>query len=205
MKRRVVAIVLAIAALSGCDGSRSLGLVGDSNIAVRPNAMNEGFINFAVDNRAESGASIRGGDCPHLCYPMDWTTKLQGFASSIVVINLGINDTVIPGDVDSQGYSNYPGKVDWMMAHFPEHVPVLWSNLPCHLEPPSTWTGCAAVNAALADAPTRHPNLTVVDWASVAQASHFIDPGDDVHLTYTGALAWAVLMATEAKALTGVS
>ena len=58
--RRIVAVILVLAALTGCEGSRTLGLVGDSNIALRPDAMQMGFIDFAVDNRAVSGAAIRG-------------------------------------------------------------------------------------------------------------------------------------------------
>ena len=141
--------------------------------------MRLGFSEYVVDTRANSGWGI---------LPFDWPGELADLHVSGVVLNLGINDTVSPGNGLDQGYANYDAKIDWLLGELPV-VPVVWSNLPCHLEPPARATGCAVVNAALARAEGRWTNLTVADWASAAPA-HAIPPGD-VHLTYKGALAWA--------------
>ena len=76
--------------------------------------------------------------------------------------------------------------------------PVFWSNLPCAIEPPARAVGCAAVNAALAAAPSRWPNLTVIDWATEA-SSHpdYIVAQGPFRVLYTskGHRAWATIVA----------
>jgi hypothetical protein len=150
-----------------------------------------------------------GSDCPAApCSTFDyWRGGCGGVAkvaSDAYVVNLGINDTVVVGSPGGPGYAAYGGKVDWMMRLF-GGKPVFWSNLPCAIEPPARAVGCAAVNAALAAAPSRWPNLTVIDWATEAN-SHpeylFSAPGlGAVHYSAVGALVWANAAAEQSRAV----
>lgn len=136
------------------------------------------------------GASLR--DDPHGDF---WQTRLSLILArvhpSAVVVDLGINDTAFPGTPTSRGYAAYGTKVAWLLSLLPG-VPVLWTNLPCRIEPVDRQAGCAAVNAALAQA----PGLTVVNWSGRA-SSHpaWIDSaGEGVHLTTVGQTAYAGLV-----------
>jgi hypothetical protein len=85
----------------------------------------------------------------------------------------------------------------------PTDQAVLWTNLPCSIEPPARLTGCQTVNDALAKAPARWANLIVIDWASKAKGhpEYMSSPGKDVHLSVDGQVAWgaAVVRALDAR------
>jgi hypothetical protein len=57
------------------------------------------------------------------------------------VVDLGINDAVEPGAPTRRGYARYGTKIDWLM-HLLGSTPVLWSNLPCTIEPTNRRVGC---------------------------------------------------------------
>lgn len=189
--RRLLA-VLVLAALAACEGSPTMLIVGDSNVANRPAAIRNGFSEWSRDVRAVPGAGIRSGDCA-TCLAVDWAALLADAGTpSTIVVELGVNDTGFEGADGEQGWAGYDAKVDWLLAQLPAGVPVYWSNLPCDLLRERRAEGCAAVNAAL-DRAAADGEIELVDWAAVALPEDF--DFDDVHLTYGGALRWAGLVA----------
>jgi hypothetical protein len=204
----VVVVVVAgrAAALTNHSVGDSRGTVvflGDSNEVVSASWIagdlldrDHGYIDV---NIATAGSTIRYGDCQaHTnCPTYDyWKARVADTVKSVhpdvFVIDLGINDTVSPGDGTGVGYKNYGAKIDWLLSLLGS-TPVLWTNLPCKIEPLNRRTGCVTVNAALKAA--RHANLRVLDWARVAN-SHpgFIGGYGEIHLTNSGQAAWAKLV-----------
>ncbi len=78
-------------------------------------------------------------------------------------------------------------------------------NLPCKIEPKGRLTGCNAVNAALEGAPARHTNLTVLDWAAVANPHpNWMSPLlGGVHYEDAGYGAWSELVARSLESRLG--
>jgi len=229
MKLRAFAIATMTVALMSTGASPGFGtpvfdsgrvpavvsFVGDFNVTFGSTQIAIAFTRrdapYAVVDLARSGAAIRSPDCTWLawvatpCATHDfWQTRLAEantkIATDAYVVDLGINDTAAPGTPTGRGYTGYPGKIDWMMRLF-GGKPVLWTNLPCAIEPPGRAVGCAVVNASLAAAIRRWPNLTVVDWATVAAAHpEYMSPRFGAGLyTSVGASAWAntVVAATD--------
>jgi hypothetical protein len=136
---------------------------------------------------------------PNPCNQYLWQTKIQDTAgvsdADAYVVDLGINDTLSPDDALSVGYSHYPMKIDWLMRLF-GNKPVLWTNLPCEIEPPERQTGCAVVNWTLAMATERWPNLTILRWRRVAIAHPEWVAGSfaNIHLWPAGLQAWTSLV-----------
>jgi hypothetical protein len=62
-------------------------------------------------------------------------------------------------------------------------------------------TGCNVVNTALAVAPTRHPNLTVLDWQAASAAHPEYFNSGDVHYTPAGYSAWAGMVRDKLDAI----
>ncbi len=187
-----------------------IAFVGDSNITI-----NAAGIDWALttgthnDNSytpvfiSRVGSGIRTPDCidTKTCTTNNfWKTKLGEVLpkvnADIYVNDLGINDTAFAGTSTTIGYANYAQKIDWFMKLIPAGKPVLWTNLPCAIEPPSRLTGCQTVNFALAQAPKRWPNLTILNWAAVANThkEYITDQGNDVHYNNAGYAAWNQLV-----------
>jgi len=150
------------------------------------------------------GAAIRSPDCATAdknCVEHSdfWKIRLpEAFANvqpDAIVVELGINDTMSPGTDTTRGYAGYDGKIDYLMQLLPAGTMVLWTNLPCALEPAANQTGCAVVNAALAAAPARWPQLTMLDWSAAAAAHAEYFQTNDVHLTSAGQDAYAKFVA----------
>jgi lysophospholipase L1-like esterase len=146
------------------------------------------------------GSAIRTPDClePDGCDTFDyWADKLASLEDKVVpdaiVINLGVNDAGLEGTATSPGYAGYDEKIDWLMERTGD-VPVLWTNLPCALEPPDIQPGCEVVNDALAQAPERWPNLTLVDWSERAGTNPDVILPGDLHLSPAGRALWAELV-----------
>jgi len=104
--------------------------------------------------------------------------------------------TFVRGTATTTGYAGYEGKIDYFMELVPSSAVVLWSNLPCAIEPSGVRVGCEAINRALADAPARWRNLQVVDWAATAGTrSSYIDQDAParyrVHYSDAGYAAWS--------------
>jgi hypothetical protein len=173
----------------------TVAFVGDSNLLIGGTALDlalsDRLRGYLVVNSARSGAAIRshGGGF--------WDARLAGLKRAIdadaYVVNLGINDTASPGSMDGAGYGNYGKKIDWLLSRIDAKVPVLWSNLPCEIEPADRAKGCAAVNRALIGARSRHRNLTVVDWAKTANRRR--DWIFGIHYTPGGQAAYAKAIA----------
>jgi hypothetical protein len=205
----VVAVGVATATTTGNSKTRGVVLfVGDSNITLSTQAVEWGltygdhFDNGYVPVMASRvGASIRTPDCGATvdkCMTTDyWKLKLAGLLPKVtpdaIVNDLGVNDSWTAGTQNSTGYSFYNAKIDWFMALLPADTPVFWTNLACDILPKARETGCKMVNYALAAAPSRWPNLKVLDFASVARG-HADWVSDGIHLTLAGQIAWTALV-----------
>lgn len=179
--------------------------LGDSNEVLSGTDIDLELLNrdygYLVVNIARPGATIRYGDCthPNSCPTYNyWQARvadtLAAVRPSAWVVDLGINDTVEPGAPTRRGYAHYGSKIDWLM-HLLGSTRVLWTNLPCKIEPTNRRVGCNQVNDALAQAVARHRNLEVLDWASEAdQHPGYLGAPNGIHLTPAGAQAWADLV-----------
>src|SRR4051812_44650155 len=173
----VLVLFLAACGSSSDSSSKSttVEFVGDSNILLAQSALAKAAPStVAYRVVAHQGFGIRNIACvgaTESCAKKDyWTQQLAGSKSDppdVYVVNLGINDTVSLGTASTVGYVGYDKKIDYMMKLFGD-TPVLWTNLPCRVEPPIRLRGCTAVNAALQKATGRHDNLTIVDWRRTA-------------------------------------
>jgi hypothetical protein len=193
------------------DGVRGVVLfVGDSNITLSAASVDwtltwlshadNGYVPVLA---SRVGASIRNQDCLIAtgCKTTNyWKAKLAGILSRVnpnaIVSDLGVIDTNHRGTSTTSGYSHYGHKIDWFMSLVPRAKPVIWTNLPCAIEPQNRVAGCHAVNHALAAATQRWANLWVLDWARVANPhpAYMTSPGTDVHLSTAGTAAWAKLV-----------
>ena len=181
-------------------------LVGDSNIT-RGAGEIEMVLSQPVNQyvpvlAARVGARIRTPDClnPLDCETFDyWRYKLATLRSKVdsdvIVSDLGINDARSPGTADGPGYTFYGRKIDWFM-NLVGGERVLWTSLPCHIEPPDWQTGCKVVNYELFRAVARWPNLTVLHWGKKAydHPEYMSLPGIDVHYSDAGYAAWSELV-----------
>jgi hypothetical protein len=175
-------LVVAGCAASGRGGGAGDGeasssevlFVGDSNVVLSARQIVKqakplGVVPTIV---AQSGAATRN----------DW--GVGEIDTDVVVTNLGVNDIVGDRDFDTD--------IDWFMSEAGDRR-VLWSNLPCDIEPPDLVEACEQWNEALSRAARTHDSLEVIDWAAVAEPSHMMAPGEDVHLG-TGREVWTELM-----------
>jgi lysophospholipase L1-like esterase len=183
--------------------------VGDSNIERALTALGIVLTDrdeaYELVDVARAGTGIRSFDCggsDSTCRTGNyWKTRLpdalEHTSPDGYVVDLGINDTVAPGTSTTPGYAAYDRKIDWLMRLLPNSKPVWWTNLPCAIEPAARATGCAAVNSALAAAPQRWPNLTVLDWASHADThpTYLLSTLQHIHFSEKGALVWSRLIA----------
>ena len=205
---RSAAARVAVPANRGADRvAAAVTLVGDSNITFGSTqiaiALTQRDSPYAVVDLARGSTTIRSSDCPiglTTCPTYNfWRTRLDEanarIATDAYVVDLGINDTAALGTPTSRGYAGYPAKIDWMM-HLFAGKPVLWTNLPCAIEPPTRAVGCAIVNASLAAATRRWPNLTIANWAAAANAHPEYMAAGDIHYGTAGDLAWATTVAS---------
>jgi hypothetical protein len=185
--------------------------IGDSNITRGATEITQ-VLTVRVDGAhlpvlgSKPGMGVRGygPECAsaHCASSEYWALRIpQMLASvtpSVIVVNLGINDALAVGTPTSVGYGAYAAKIDWLMSQVPATVAVLWTNLPCALEPTNYVTGCKAINTQLNLARPRHPNLTVLNWNSIATNHHEYMGGAGVapHYTSAGYAAWAKFVNT---------
>lgn len=159
-----------------------------------------------------TGAAVRWPDCPLISnlYPDQScpTQNLWGIIlpdeiarvkSDAFVINLGINDSNWLGTCTTWGYACFSQKIDYMMRLLPSTTPVIWTNLPCAIEPVDHRVGCNIVDFSLALAHARWPNLTVLNWSAVATPHPEWMAGvagntGVVHYTTAGYNAWTALV-----------
>ena len=171
-----------------------VAFVGDSNLLYGGTALDlilaDRGESYIVVNSSRSGATIRSHGGAY------WRSRLTALNDSVdadyYVVNLGINDTVAPGGETTNGYAYYGKKIDWLLGQLQPSVPVIWSNLPCEVEPVERAKGCAAVNKALTTAITRHKNLLVADWATAANSHP--EWLTSIHYTSQGAGEYAKLI-----------
>lgn len=97
----------------------------------------------------------------------------------VVVLDFGYNDSSDP--------TVFRGRIDDAMGALAGVKHVIWLNQ-------HDWGGRAGMNAELAAAPTRYPNLEVVDWNAEVNAHPDYVYGDSIHLTTAGREAMAALV-----------
>lgn len=174
--------------------------LADNNLANNSIHLNNSYVPVFL---SRSGARVRQPDCINVltCTTNDyWKLKLAATLPKVkpdaVVVDLGINDiTFGAGTATTSGYGNYGQKIDYLMALLPTNKPVIWTNLPCQIEPSSALTGCHAINLALSQAHTRWANIVVPDWASVANNHvEYMRTDSPIHYNDAGYAAWSKLV-----------
>lgn len=214
----LVALIAGVAlATSPTSAGRSRGTIvflGDSNEVFPAAEIDIALLNrdngYIVVNVARPGSTIRYGDCPasvtHCSTNNYWQARISDLTAAVhpdvYVIDLGINDTAYLGTSTTTGYAAYGTKIDWLVNQL-GNTPIAWTNLPCKAEPPARLKGCQAVNAALSAAQSRHANLHLLDWGTVAnQHPNYVGaPPGAVHLTPAGNVAYAQLVAKRLDAM----
>jgi hypothetical protein len=219
MKRLAILSALVVVLTAGLAGAattynvttdaavrKTVLVIGDSNAVLGSAALSQAFTNrpngYVSILTPRSGMGIRGYFADNPPSADYWQVRLPQVLAAVqpdvILIELGVNDTDRPGTATTTGYANYGQKINWLLDLLPAGVPVLWSNLPCALEPVARRTGCAAVNWALALAQSR---LTLINWSAAASGhpGYFI-PGQ-VHLTDAGYTAYAVTVVRALDAL----
>lgn len=196
-----------------------VAFAGDSNMAfngfqsvLNTNFGTTVFDSSQLDNNyvpvfiTRVGSGIRTSNCLVAagCTTTDfWKVKLAQTFTKVkpdaLVTELGINDTNGPGTPTSPGYASYGQKVDYFMQQIPTATMVFWTNLPCQIEPPDRFTGCAAVNTALRQAVSRWHNLQIIDWSAAANTHPEYLPTigpvhGRIHYTPAGYSAWTQLV-----------
>ncbi|MDQ1383264.1 MAG: hypothetical protein QOG65_643, partial [Actinomycetota bacterium] len=155
----LVALAALALGLSACNAHVRgvVVVIGDSNIVQGSTSLTSALSNrdngYVPVLFARGGGAIRQPDCqaietlkqPCTTYNF-WKIRLSEGLPKIngdaYVVELGINDTINPGTPTTNGYSGYDGKIDYLMALLPSDKPVLWTNLPCAIEPALNQTGC---------------------------------------------------------------
>lgn len=224
IRRTIVGLVLTAVSLAGvtaatatpvydpiADASlnKTVLFVGDSNYVFGAAKLTEAMVNRANGYLPEfaprGGIGIRGykqGYCTTACVNPDyWQTRLASVLAVVhpdaVVVDLGINDTALPGSLTTAGYSSYAAKMQWLLDRLPDGVPVFWSGLPTPIEPTDRVTGCNAVNAAITAA-NAAGTIHVLRWYTLAyqHPEYMRDVYDDVHLSDAGNEAYAAMVTT---------
>jgi hypothetical protein len=180
--------------------------VGDSNESLAASSIEltigNGDQPYAAVFLARPGAQIRTGDCPigvRCATHNFWQRRINDANAAIktgaYVVNLGINDTTGPGSPTGPGFGEYGAKIDWLMSLVKGRT-VLWTNLPCSIEPDNRAVGCEAVNRALAEARVRWPNLVLLNWAAEADGhrEYLLDGANRVHLSPIGQGTWSAFV-----------
>lgn len=94
----------------------------------------------------------------------------------VVVAALGTND-------DPSAVESFEAGVEAVLAAAGPGTCVVWPNI---VRPPYNGVSYSGYNRALARSYARHPNLIVVDWAGIADASPGLLAPDGVHATPEG-------------------
>jgi hypothetical protein len=97
----------------------------------------------------------------------------------VVVLDFGYNDSPDP--------TVFRSRIDDAMGALAGVKHVIWLNQ-------HDWGGRAGMNAELAAAASRYPNLDVVDWNTEVNAHPEYVYGDSIHLTPAGQVAMATLV-----------
>lgn len=130
---------------------------------------------FTLELSAQNGRQIPAG--------AGELERLGAPTADLVVVALGTNDAAQPGFDRTAA----DGLIDEAMTAA-GGAPVLWVNV---YRDPGTAAGDAAesFDDALLAAEQRHPNLTVLDWASYVEANPEVMDADRIHHTWEGYVA----------------
>ena len=202
----VVPLVLGAALVSSCSTFARIPIVRTAAAAAQPKTFNVAFVGDSNVVRGTDAtiATLRGADAhdaprPYIpsffakpgvrLSPVFFAHELASprFRPDVVVLNIGINDTLHP-DL----YARYGRRIDRFMSLIPIWVPVLFPTYPVAIEPAVRRLGANAVNRAWSIATKRWPNLRIVRWGGYADKHpEWIDqrnptPRQRVHYTRAG-------------------
>jgi hypothetical protein len=168
--------------------SQTVLALGDSNLylmegsiltsgTTRPPGSQEGMLLTAINAKPGFGA------CPKATFPANYWTQFLAHAREVATwpvyfILLGVNDAKREPSVCT---SNYGTVIDNIMREIPSTSQVYWPNVP-QAELPST----PFINADLAVAETRWPNLHVLPLAARWAGKHNRILADRLHYSYLG-------------------
>jgi hypothetical protein len=172
----VVVVALVIAA-AGCKAkvTKEVLFVDDSVTHQSVGQLVDSFNEVSSDSPAARYAPNFGSSVPGIGLltvpglPADqvgayWdehlTSLMEHVDPEVVVVELGYNDC---GDSVADELPDYGSHIDAFMGHVPGGTPVHWLTV----ADPTASTDCdETINAALADATTRWPNLSLFDYAA---------------------------------------
>lgn len=164
-------------------------VIGDSVLtAVQWNAVPLATLTSGMNVRLDIGICRRltgvscpfnGGEVPTL---LDVVHQYGAELGSTVLVEVGYNDPA------STFADEVEQSIDALLQAGVKHI--LWANL--HGFGPQ-WTG---MNAVLAAAAARHPEVTIIDWNDYASNHWSWFQGDAIHLLYEGAMQMASLFHT---------
>jgi hypothetical protein len=184
-------LTVVLAALAGSAGATvemppQVTVVGDSVLtAVQWNAEPLAVLQQGLDLQLDVGIcrTLTGVSCPfdggRVPTLLDMVDGLGSELGSVVLVEVGYND-----DHDTFAASVEQSVSALLRAGVQE---ILWSNLHGFTQ---QWLD---MNAVLAAAARRHPQLTVIDWNDYASNHWSWFQGDAIHLTHEGAMAMAGL------------
>ena len=191
MRRRgwaavIAAVAIGALAVSGCskdDPAPTAFVVGDSlTVGAEIGGLGRDG-SLTVD--AKEGRTTEQG------VPIIEATDLAGYDR--VIVALGTNDY-------TDTAAGFAPKIDQVMEAIGPDVPVTWVNADSGT--PKLSPTADGVNAALAAAGDRYPNLTIADWDAYINARADVDDlrsGDQVHDTAAGYRVRAAWMAALAN------
>lgn len=194
MRKAALGAIVAVLALSAASAHASdpppqVTVIGDSVLTAvywnkEPLALLEKGMRMNLDigvcRRLEGeSCPFEGGRVPTL---VDAVKAMGTQIATTVLVEVGYNDdeATFPQDIEDSLATLHAAGVKQ----------VLWANL--HGFGPH-WD---AMNADLAAAAKRHPELTVIDWNGYASDHWSWFQGDNIHLTHDGAMAIAGLLNT---------
>jgi hypothetical protein len=184
-------LTVVLAALAGSAGATvemppQVTVVGDSVLtAVQWNAEPLAVLQQGLDLQLDVGIcrTLTGVSCPfddgRVPTLLDMVDSLGSELGPVVLVEVGYND-----DHDTFAASVEQSISALLRAGVQE---ILWSNLHGFTQ---QWLD---MNAVLAAAARRHPQLTVIDWNDYASNHWSWFQGDAIHLTQEGAMAMAGL------------
>ena len=196
---RNAAVALTLSMTAGC--GQVVSIWGDSQSYNASKNIAASYSNpLSVDVHGRVGCGLYADP---LCPTPDWGSVIKatrtnytttGQTVACFVVHLGLNDALWQTDLATR---NYALVLDRFLKQFPSTDKIVWLNLPFAQAPtlPGLDTRLQFVNAQLASAATRFPNLTVWDlrthfngqfpaWYAV----------DGFHYNQTGLIEYAAQM-----------
>lgn len=192
--RLIISFVAACLIVSACQSevSQEVLVIGDSitvgasdDIVHVFNGVEKPYLRYLPAISASGGQGLtyvgdRVAD-PNAFWSAHVASLMERGKPDSVVVSLGVNDC-------SRLTPAYGARIDNFMAGIPSSVPVYWLTIP---DPRKVMACEGTINAALAAAKTRWPNLTLLPWASTGNAHPAWFDREGIHHTPEGQVQYA--------------